>query len=119
LNHEKRNHRSKQDQPEEFLRGQTPYNRMSTPRRVCVKGMEEVDATVAVAVVQDKVWVSISPPFTWEAIMEPVQDELMQVLELARDDAKKMATAQEAPKSPFDQMTPRGGGEGTCGCHGG
>jgi hypothetical protein len=47
---------------------------------------------VVVTVGQDKVWLSISPPFTWEAIMEPAKvDELMHVLELATDEARKMA----------------------------
>lgn len=57
------------------------------PRRVSVKGMEGVPATVVVTVVRDKVWLSISPPFTWEAIIDPVKvDELMHVLELTRSD---------------------------------
>jgi hypothetical protein len=78
----------------------TPYSSMGVPRRVCVKGMEGVNATVVVTVVQGKVWVSISPPFTWEAIMEPVKvDELMHVLKLARDDAKKMAATRSEPAS--------------------
>jgi hypothetical protein len=54
--------------------------------------MEGVEVTVVVTVVRGTVWMSISPPFTWEAIMEPVQvDELMHVLGLAREDAKKTA----------------------------
>lgn len=60
------------------------------PRRVSVKGMGNVDATVVVTVVRGKIWMSISPPFTWEAIMDPVNvDELMYVLGLAGEDAKK------------------------------
>ncbi|HXT43245.1 MAG TPA: hypothetical protein VN748_03900 [Pseudonocardiaceae bacterium] len=57
--------------------------------------MQGVDVTLVVTVVQGTVWVSISPPFTWEAIMEPVKvDELMHVLELARDEARNMAVAR-------------------------
>jgi hypothetical protein len=74
------------------LSEQTPFPRMGVPRRVFVKGMQGVDATVVVTVVQGTVWLSISPPFTWEAIMEPGKvDELMHVLELARDEARQMA----------------------------
>jgi hypothetical protein len=63
---------------------------MGMPRRVRVKGMEGVDATVVVTVARDKVWLSISPPFTWEAIMNPGKvDEVISILELARDEAKK------------------------------
>lgn len=68
---------------------------MDMPRRVRVKGMQGVDATVVVTVVRDAVWLSISPPFTWEAIMESGKvDEVISVLELARDEAKKVATAR-------------------------
>lgn len=56
--------------------------------------MQGVDATVVVTVVQGKVWMSISPPFTWEAIMVPGKvDEVMSVLEAARDEAKRMTAA--------------------------
>ena len=51
--------------------GRTAWPIMGMPRRVRVKGMQGVDATVIVTVVRDKVWLSILPPFTWEAIMEP------------------------------------------------
>ncbi|MGH3917484.1 MAG: hypothetical protein ACRDSG_00305 [Pseudonocardiaceae bacterium] len=68
---------------------------MGVPRRVLVKGMQGVDVTVVVTVVQGTVWLSISPPFTWEAIMKPGKvDELLHVLELARDEAKNMAAAR-------------------------
>jgi hypothetical protein len=51
--------------------------------------MQGVDVTAVVTVVQGTVWLSISPPFTWEAIMEPHKvDELIHVLELAREEAK-------------------------------
>lgn len=66
------------------------------PRRVSVKGREGVPATVVVTVVQGQVWMSISPPFTWEAIVTPVKiDELMHVLELAKDEAKKTSVARD------------------------
>lgn len=86
---------SKQGQPEDLPNGQATYTSMGVPRRVSVKGMEGVAATVVVTVVQGEVWMSISPPFSWEAIMKPVKvDELMHVLGMARDDAKKMAAAR-------------------------
>jgi len=61
--------------------------------------MEGVDATVVVTVVQGKVWLSISPLSTWEAIMEPGKvDEVMSALELAREEAKRMARGGCAPR---------------------
>jgi hypothetical protein len=65
---------------------------MGMPRRIAVKGMQGVDATVVVTVVRGTVWLSISPPFTWEAIMKPCKvDEVIHALELARDEAAKAA----------------------------
>lgn len=65
-------------------------------RRVLVKGTGGVAAAVVLTVVQGQVWMSIHPLFTWEAIMEPGKvDELMHVLGLARDDARKMVSARE------------------------
>jgi hypothetical protein len=67
---------------------------MGMPRRMLVKGMQGVDVAVIVTVVRGTVWLSISPPFTWEAIMQPGEvDELIHVLELARDEAMKAAAA--------------------------
>jgi len=58
--------------------------------------MQGVDATVVVTVVQDTVWLSISPLFTWEAIMEPGKvDEVISVLELARDEATKVVATHK------------------------
>jgi hypothetical protein len=69
---------------------------MGMPRRVRVKGMQGVDATVVVTVVRDTVWLSISPPFTWEAIMTPGKvDEVISMLTLARDEASKVATTRK------------------------
>lgn len=63
---------------------------IGVPRRVAVKGMGNVDAAVVVTVVQGRVLMSISPPFTWEAILDPRNvDELMQVLGLAAAAAQK------------------------------
>jgi hypothetical protein len=60
------------------------------PRRVRVKGMRGVDVTVVVTRVRDTVWLSISSPFMREAIMEPGKvDELISVLTLTRDEARK------------------------------
>lgn len=67
---------------------------MSMPRRIAVKGMQGVDATVVVTVVRGTVWLSVSPPLTWEAIMKPSKvDEVIHALELARDEATKTAAA--------------------------
>lgn len=83
------------------LSEQAPFPRMSMPRRVRVKGMQGVDATVIVTVAQGTVWLSVSPPFTWEAIMEPGKvDELMHVLELAREEAKQIIAAHGEPPTP-------------------
>jgi hypothetical protein len=72
-----------------------PHPRIGAPRRVRVKGIQGVDATVVVAVPQGTVSLSVSPPFTWEAILEPGKvTELMHVLELARDEVKQMAAAR-------------------------
>ncbi|MGH3923641.1 MAG: hypothetical protein ACRDS9_06480 [Pseudonocardiaceae bacterium] len=50
---------------------------------------------MVVTVVHDTVWLSISPRFTWEAIMEPGKvEEVISALKLARDEAKKVAAAR-------------------------
>ncbi len=99
---------SKQVQPGDSPHEQAPYRRMGAPRRVRVKGMEGVDVTVVVTVVRGTVWLSISPPFTWEAFMEPGQvDEVMHALELARDEAKKkmMTAARNGRAAPTGHST--------------
>lgn len=68
--------------------GRPAFPRMGTPRRIAVKGMQGTDVTVVVTVVQGAVWMSISPPFSWEAIMRPAKvDDVIHALELARDEA--------------------------------
>ena len=95
------------DRPEGALVQQAPWPTTSVPRRVFVKGMQGVDVALVVTVVQGTVWVSISPPFTWEAIMEPVKvDELVHVLELARDEAKKTPVARNDGPSPKEGYRP-------------
>jgi hypothetical protein len=70
---------------------------MSVPRRVVVKGREGVVATVVVTVYRGDVWMSIVPPFTWEAIMEPAKvDELIQVLGSARQEVRRPAVVARA-----------------------
>jgi hypothetical protein len=60
-------------------------------RKVSVKGSGGVSATVLVTVHQGKVWVSIEPLFTWEAIMEPEKvAELIGTLTQAAEDAQRM-----------------------------
>ncbi|MGH4021212.1 MAG: hypothetical protein ACRDT0_18685 [Pseudonocardiaceae bacterium] len=62
-------------------------------RKVTVKGSGGVTATVVVVAQRGKVWMSIQPPFTWEAIMEPGKvDELIRTLGLAGEDAKRMGS---------------------------
>ena len=62
------------------------------------QGREGVAATIVVFARQGTVLVSISPPFTWEAIMDPEQvDELIRTLGLAQDDATKMSSSRESP----------------------
>jgi hypothetical protein len=87
---------STQDQHEYAPQGQTARPIMGAPRRVRVKGRQGVDATVVVTVVRDTVWLSITPPFTWEAIMAPGKvEEIISMLTLARDEAKKVTTARK------------------------
>jgi hypothetical protein len=78
------------------------------PQRVRVKGMEGVDATVVVTVVRDTVWLSISPPFTWEAIMDlGMVDEVISLLGLARDEAKKMPATRNGRTFRGSPVVPR------------
>ena len=78
---------------------------LAMPHRVLVKGREGVPATVVVTVVQGQVWLSISPPFTWEAIMNPAKvDELIHVLELATDEARQVGTARDGRASHGDKL---------------
>ena len=61
-------------------------------RKVSVKGSGGVSATVVITVQQGHVWMSIQPPCTWEAIMEPWKvDELIRTLALAAESARRMA----------------------------
>lgn len=62
------------------------------PRIVTATGSGGVPAAVIVTVRRGFVWVSIMPPFTWEAILDPGQvDELVQTLTLAGKDARDQA----------------------------
>ena len=77
-------------------------------RKVSVKGSGGVVATVVVTARRGKVWVSIQPPFTWEAIMEPgMIDELIRTLALAAEDAKKMASGRSGSRG--DSCPPTAG----------
>ncbi len=63
-------------------------------RKVSVKGNGGVSAAVVITVRRGRVWMSIQPPFTWEAIMEPEKvDELVRTLAVATNRAKKMVRA--------------------------
>jgi hypothetical protein len=82
----------KRDQPEDSPDVHVTCAGMGMPRKVSVQATEGVAATVMVTVVQGKVWMSIMPPFTWQAIMDSGQiDELMHALRLARDEARRMS----------------------------
>src|SRR5918997_7206960 len=60
------------------------------PRMVSVKGREGVSVTVVVTTYRGHVWMSIVPPLTWEAIMEPGHvDQLIHVLGLAREESHR------------------------------
>jgi hypothetical protein len=68
-------------------------------RKVIVKSRGGVVATVVVTARRGEAWLSIQPPFAWEAIMEPGKvDELMRTLALAAEDAKKMTSSENAPR---------------------
>jgi hypothetical protein len=70
----------------------TPRQLSVVHRKVSVKGSGGVAATIVVTVQQGQVWMSIQPPFTWGAIMEPRNvDELIRTLALAAEGAKKIA----------------------------
>lgn len=74
--------------------------RLATHRRIAVKGSGGVNATVVVTVQRARVWLSIQPPFTWDAIMEPEKvDELIAVLDHAKEDAQRNAQ-QECEIAP-------------------
>lgn len=63
-----------------------------TPRVVAVTGSGGIAATVIVMVRHGFVWISIMPPFTWEAILDREKvDELVQTLTLAGKDARNQA----------------------------
>lgn len=77
-------------------------------RRISVKGSGGVTATIVIFTRQGTVLMSIVPPFTWEAIMDPEQvDELISALELAKNDAKKMAIPRERLALGGKQTYPR------------
>jgi hypothetical protein len=62
------------------------------PRVVAVAGSGGIAATVIVTVRRGFVWMSIMPPFTWEAILDPGKvDELVGTLTLAGKDARDQA----------------------------
>ncbi len=78
--------------PGDIANGKARYTESLVPRKVSVKGSGGVLATVVITVQQGQVWMSIQPPFTWEAIMEPWKvEELIRTLMLAAEGAKRMA----------------------------
>lgn len=94
----------KQAQPEDVDDRQATYVSSTVHRKVSVKGSGGVSATVVVTVRRGTVWVSIMPPFTWEAIMEPGKvDELIRTLGLAREDAKRMVSGKRVSRGNKQQ----------------
>ena len=84
------------------------YTNSFVRRKVSVKGTGGVAATVVVIAQHGQVWMSIQPLFTWEAIMEAGKvDELMHTLELARENAKKMAAARSSRIARGDRAVAR------------
>lgn len=80
--------------PGDIDNGQAIHIGSVVHRKVSAKGASGVSATVVVTVQQGQVWMSIQPPFTWEAIMEPEKaDELIRTLTGATNIAKKMVRA--------------------------
>lgn len=76
---------------------------LGVPRRVSAKGREGVTATVAISTYRGHVWMSIMPPFTWEAIMAPATvDELIRVLRSAKDEATRQTVAVAEIRSAQD-----------------
>lgn len=60
---------------------------------VTITGLGGHTATVVITVQRGQVWLSIQPPFTWEAIMTAGKvDELIRTLGVAGDEAKKMVS---------------------------
>jgi hypothetical protein len=77
--------------PGDTTNGHAKYTESFVHRKVSVKGSGGISATVVITVQQGQVWMSIQPPFTWEAIMEPWKiDELIRTLMLAAEGAKKL-----------------------------
>lgn len=72
--------------------GQAGYIESVVHRRVFVKGSGGLSATIVITVRRGQVWMSIQPPFTWDAIMEPRKaEELIRTLTVAAEGAKRMA----------------------------
>jgi hypothetical protein len=91
---------SMQLQPENSPDGQAMSTNAFVRRTVSVEGSGGLAATVVVIAKRGRVWVSIQPRFTWEAIMEPGKvDELIHTLALAREEAKKMLRHRQ-PRNP-------------------
>jgi hypothetical protein len=82
-----------------------------TPRKISVKARQGEDAAVVVTAVHGTVWISIAPPFMGEAIIGLRKvDEVVRALELARDEARKMAeTAQGKRAAELGEAAERAG----------
>lgn len=84
--------------------GQAIYIDSFIRRKVTVTGTGGVTATIAVIAQRGQVWVSIHPLFTWDAIMEPGKvDELVRILRLAQEDAKRMESSKRVTRGNRQQ----------------
>lgn len=95
----------KQSRPEAVDNVPVSYTGSVVHRRISVKGSGGVSAAVTVTVLHGQVRVSIQPPFTWEAIMEPGKvDELIRTLTLARDVANRMESGECVSREHKQQL---------------
>src|SRR6185312_17528897 len=83
-----------QPRPEDMFDSRVMFTDWGMRRKILAKATGGEHATVIVRAIRGTVWMSIVPPFTWEAIMEPEKiDEMIYVLGLAREEAKRSRPA--------------------------
>lgn len=74
-------------------------------RKISVIGTGGISATIILTAQQGAVWMSIQPPFTWEAIIEPKKiDELIGTLTQAKEEAKRLDATGKRPTSLASQQ---------------
>lgn len=96
----------KRGQPEQLPDARATCTSAGIPRRVSVGSTDGAMVTVVVTVQRGHVWLSIVPPFTWEAIMQPGKvDELIHALALARDEAERERVSSGDRRQPVGTGT--------------